>query len=472
MTQTSSFLSRQDLTDRIRQTRTWESLFEAANEALSSRREALGDPLEIAAHSAHVWGSAVFPVCIGNTIRVFQKSNQGVYIYGEDFARRSFKMAQTLACRLLSPVEDMEEWCKIWDGAEDSLLLRLYLGSGFTYGLRSAMDSTRRKGALVSMERHFSWDAVDAYLKGNIHRIDHRQLRGEGFEDEESHNRHDQLRTYLATFPDDDGVLERLRDNFGFQWVALGPMGGLRRGQQVAHAVEAAFSQLARTMAMPDRLISLDGMMLQLNGVVQGTLAHYSSRQNGILVGAFPTSIAHEWTHALDHWTRRQKDPELSGALQSLRDSIDGGREGIPTAYLEDSRKADEKRGHLKRRALLRQKGRGAPVSDDARIPDYFSRPGELLARASETFFANTHLPALAQSPDAYDRRPIYPRGAERALIHTRLQGWFDAARVKLEALPVHTPRQVPFHHLIRTLPAKNSKAETVTTTPLSSPHP
>lgn len=447
--------TRASIVDEIKSCKDWATLFDTVNQGLSSNREKWGDDLIACSYAAQVWGGTVFPVSTHTSVQIWHRKKAPIIrIRGQDLESRSFLAAKILAQTLLSPLPTTDDWEKLFGEVKDSLPIRLHFGSGFLGVLKTTLQKEKRKPALVSMERRFSWEALDGYLQGEIGKVDERLLRQRGFKDEQAKNRHFALKAHLEQQTPLENIFNRIRDEFGFQWVSTGPLGGMERAQKVAHATLGAFYQLSEMAKIPPKMIALQGMMIQVNGSLQGAHAHFSSIQNGLMIGNFPTGLAHEWIHGLDYWCKRNGDEKIIKALNQVRKAIKLGKEVVAekdenredSSFILASIEADKNRYRRQTSAWnkhLEKIDECLKNQPKPKFSAYFQKEGELLARAGETFFANANCPTLAQTPGEYNGREFYPQADERKLIHKCIKSWFKCVRGVLSQ-----PQNQPMNHL------------------------
>lgn len=178
----------------------------------------------------------------------------------------------------------------------------------------------------------------------------------------------------------DDITPEQFGDAFGFRGVEFGNWVEQRRRQQDLNNAFDALMDLAKTLGVPPKAISLNGTLGLAFGA-RGTsraLAHYEPDKVVINLtkreGA--GSLGHEWWHAMDNYfSRARAQPEDYVSARPY----DLVQKGIRPEVLQAFKRLME---HIKESPFAKR----SRQLDRKRPKDYWSTPEELSARAFESY--------------------------------------------------------------------------------------
>lgn len=187
---------------------------------------------------------------------------------------------------------------------------------------------------------------------------------------------------------EEDVTPEKFQEAFGFRGVQFGNyVEGGRRQKDLNEAFDALMD-MAETLGIPSRALSLDGKLglafgARGHGGRRAAAAHYEPGQIAINLtkNAGPGSLAHEWLHALDDYFGRQDAGGGTG----------GGR------FMTDRAKADAEARDARPEVFaafqqVRDAITGASVTgrslkaDEARSKPYWATTIELAARSFEKY--------------------------------------------------------------------------------------
>lgn len=315
------------------------SVVAVANRALGAQRQAWGDTLEEAANAAHLWSLASFPVAAAPTLSLHSRHGVLEGVKGPALVASALDMAKALASGLLQPGLDAR--------ARDRFLNRTFpeaaLAIGVQHGVFNAQLPTREAPVYTSLvlgtdleiagatpmatsalaqARAPSWDHLQALLAAPDPSPPESVAHG-------TIPRPGDVPTMIdgLAIPETDSnaaPFEALVREGGFSHVSAGPAGGLAQAANAAGQTLGAVRELARMTGLSSTAVGLDGLTLTVNtGFNEDRLeAYYNAGTRRIAMGARCEHLGHEWVHALEHYIERAQDPELTHALERLRQRL------------------------------------------------------------------------------------------------------------------------------------------------------
>lgn len=372
--------SRSDHITSVLNARSWPELFEAANFALGPGREEWGDELAQSWAALGVWQRCAFVVATAARIEMGKSGEHDgapqASVLGGDVERDSFAAAKAIASALLCPLPSVERDKRGRASSSALSPLERALGQaksciqGILADLRARemADPDHLSGALPTPKGTAinlligtsSWVAL-----GDPGRLEAQAL-GLGWDDlaELSGERPEQApHAHRIEAAQAQLAWSEAIEAGGFAYLACGPSGGTAQGAREARALTAAcrsFGSRLRSMGIPE--VGLGGLGVSVNASPvgdYGNAAFEAHRFDMVFKAPFtPTSLHHEWTHALDRMTRESLDPAAHRALdetESLITRLDPDAE----AYERDIADASARLA-LVRRKLLRVEARFA----------------------------------------------------------------------------------------------------------------
>lgn len=300
---------------QIEQAKDLAEVFDLANRALGSQRQAWGDPLAASIQSANLWAMASFTVEAQDTIEVHTYSGVVTDVKGETLKACALDSAKALAKGLLAPPEwsqssvdylrdEMARELRTinakhglvtnngLNGVHNREVVGLFLGHSLMIASSASLAITD-----LAKSRMESWEDIDANLKGELKAPSDEATAG----------------------PE---ALGALVNQMGFSRISAGPVGGMREVQRQAIESAKAFEDLALLTGAPKKSMALDGLSVSINQVFHEseTAACYNPALRDITTGRPTKHLGHEWTHAAERWIdNRSNNVVLKTALNELR---------------------------------------------------------------------------------------------------------------------------------------------------------
>lgn len=383
-----NFATREDAIEAISKCASQEELFDVANKALGSARQAWGDDFSSCAQLAYLWSTAAFPVAANNKVDLHYIGGEIKGVSGQALIDAGLRAAKVMATHLLSPCADQTQVNALLDLdllqklepiAEDltgrsNLSLSAVL---VLCGSQTAIHSRSHKlvQAVVSASLH-DWGDLDEHLApAGVNAP---------WEDEEM----DRIIASLDALPKaPDDIFVQMIQESGYSYLRCGPAGGMEQAKQMALGVFNASKDLADHVGIPRKDVGLDGIFCTVNALGGDAFASCDKIGRGITFGRPPGCFGHEWVHAMEDWVdTRSNIPSLREDLKRLRDDAiappqdrkacqdwldrqkDGGLQETLSLFIEA-------KGNAKAKALMAHEG-GVPALLNAQVAKDFAAKG------------------------------------------------------------------------------------------------
>lgn len=325
----------------------WSELFEAANVALSLDRSEWGDEFEQSWAALELWQRCAFVVASAPRIEMGPAGADpstcwsSASVAGSDVERESFAAAKAIASALLSelPATARDERGRVAPGAPHPLAEAVTGARGRVESIlaqlraREMADPLHFAGSMPTPKGEAinlligtsSWAAMKRLRELEA------PARGKSWPDLWAAGnmgpKNSALSRRVEAACAEVSWREALRSG-GFAYIASGPTGGARQSAREATALARAsrdFSRELERLGLPE--VGLGGLGVSINASPVGdysNAAFESWRFDMVFKAPFaPTSLHHEWTHALDRMTRQAGDPGAREALRTLELSLD-----------------------------------------------------------------------------------------------------------------------------------------------------
>lgn len=414
--------TREEWIGKIRAAATLDEVVDLGSEGLGAMREHWGDSFEAARTARRLWLSASF---LAGVPEEGLRNKDGKILLDRDRAKDAgILAAKDFAIGLMAPLEKSEDlWLAVFGArrmAEKSFADAVR--GGATFGAFDPECADFAIGAWARSQSYFlkeveiasrdwdDWEDLRSRPNGGLARRSAAPSPAEPSEREE-----DVLAEALRRAePLEDA--DAMAQKFGFRCVRMGGRGS-EISRKSAAALEEAFGALAKRAGIPEEAIGLGGLELSAGLDLGSCDAHCLPASKSLAFGA-AGFVAHEWTHALEHFAESGEFPEIRSALRNLREEIGSLRQDeIPARELLGKLKA-EAAG-----ALWASESRLAHLAKsigDERLVAWAIDPGSdarVAPRASEPLKA-AWLEAISDGKD--ERGLRIPREREEAIAMAR----------------------------------------------------
>lgn len=339
-------VSRQGALAAVDRAPSWSELFEAANVALSLDRSVWGDEFEQSWVALELWQRCAFVVASSSRIEMGSALDHtsarwmSASVAGVDVERESFAAAKAIASALLTELPAP---------ARDELGILI---PGTFHPLAAAAARARSQVAFILADLRAREMADPQHLAGNMptpkgeainlligtsswaamERVGALEslARGKGWNDlwvaGGMGSKGSALSRRVESACAECAWHDALRAG-GFAYVASGPTGGAVQSAREASALAQAcrsFTGALAHLGLPE--VGLGGLGVSINASPVGDYSNAAFerlRFDMVFKAPFaPTSLHHEWIHALDRMTRQAGDTQSLHALDLLEHSV------------------------------------------------------------------------------------------------------------------------------------------------------